>query len=179
MSYLPAPSYVSNSLIFIILHFCRCIDTTSSPSTYLLALPLELRDQIYEHVYQEIRLHWKWKITGTRRVVLPIHIEKAPLLSILLSCSRLHTEYCETSFVKNLAVILYWDTATTYTPKGVSSVRRADETLAVILTRTTIDLIELTRSNQNKQIQSSFLLTDKSDIGESGRRMDSYCERES
>jgi hypothetical protein len=75
-------------------------------STHLLALPQELRDQIYEHLHQEISLNWKWKITGTRRVFFPMYIEKAPLLSVLLSCSRLHTQYLEMHFVKNLAVIL-------------------------------------------------------------------------
>jgi hypothetical protein len=61
-----------------------------------------------------------------------VRIEKCPLSTVLLSCSRLHAEYSETPFVKNLNIILFWDTATVLTGRDWLEKRNIEPKINVL-----------------------------------------------
>jgi hypothetical protein len=85
--------------------------TSTSPS--LLTLPRELRDHIYSYLTQELNFCVSYDAGQLPEVrqekAFAIHIENAPLGSVLLSHSRLHDEYLETPFFKTIRATVHID----------------------------------------------------------------------
>jgi hypothetical protein len=80
----------------------------SLPAAHLLNLPRELRDGIYKYLVHEVSFEWKWKYSGKKTVHFKVRVQHAPMLSVLLVCSRMHEELKSLCF-KNSDVVLIWN----------------------------------------------------------------------
>lgn len=77
----------------------------------LLSLPRELRDQIYNYLHEKIALRWYYVPSNFPESqglnpIYDIQIEQAPLISVLLTHSRLKEEYVESVIFKRLSATL-------------------------------------------------------------------------
>ncbi|KAF2001542.1 hypothetical protein P154DRAFT_574889 [Amniculicola lignicola CBS 123094] len=76
----------------------------------LLSLPREIRDLIYPYIAQEANLYFQDpanKLILGQFWVLGLHIPRSPIVSILLTHSRLREEYLESAIFKELSVSLH------------------------------------------------------------------------
>ncbi|KAF2028163.1 hypothetical protein EK21DRAFT_90859 [Setomelanomma holmii] len=79
---------------------------TSRPR-HLLALPRELRDQIYGHLHHYVSFDWETKKTRTKNVVLfKVEVHQAPRLGVLLTCSQVYRDCLEAAGFKGLSAVL-------------------------------------------------------------------------
>jgi len=81
--------------------------TSSRP--HLLTLPREVRNIIYSHMYQPINFDWSYKILPFPQdgsYTVPCQVRRAPLLSVLLSCTQIHDEYSQSALVQSMTIAL-------------------------------------------------------------------------
>ena len=83
--------------------------TLPSPAPHLLILPREVRNLIYEYLTREVELRGIAKF-GDFPVIVALH--NAPYINILLTHSRLHDEYKDSSaFLELAATVSHWNVA--------------------------------------------------------------------
>ncbi|KAJ8116490.1 hypothetical protein OPT61_g2091 [Boeremia exigua] len=79
---------------------------TKTQAPHLLTLPREIRNLIYEHLFHEISLRELVQSTPTLFTTLKIHVDNAPLSSVLLVHSQLRDEYLETGPFHRLSITI-------------------------------------------------------------------------
>ncbi|KAJ4314150.1 hypothetical protein N0V94_006609, partial [Neodidymelliopsis sp. IMI 364377] len=84
--------------------------TTSG--THLLALPREIRNQIYTYLHQP--LQFRWEINKHDVHCATISVSQAPIPSVLQTCTRLRDEYQESPIFRNLSATLSTTRATNH-----------------------------------------------------------------
>lgn len=75
---------------------------------HLLTLPREIRDNIYQYLYQggvHITREPNAPLGNTR----PPQVSRAPVLSVMLTCKRLYEECREHPDIRNVAASLGWN----------------------------------------------------------------------
>jgi hypothetical protein len=85
-----------------------CRSDLAQPSC-LLAIPRELRDQIYGYLHRPNKFSCRTRSTGGD---ISIHVEQSPIIEVLLTCSRLHHEYLDSSVYTQLTAIMDTSVAT-------------------------------------------------------------------
>lgn len=83
---------------------CIVSSTAQQPKCRLLALPREIRDQIYGYIFQHLELSSIDKLGGSKVVVSLIN---APCVSVLLTHPRLHEEYSESHCFTDLSATIH------------------------------------------------------------------------
>lgn len=79
---------------------------TEPPGLHLLTIPREIRNLIYEYLTQSVEICGFDKIGNSEAVIL---LKKAPLMAVLLVCSRLHEEYKEQICLEELSArVIQW-----------------------------------------------------------------------
>ena len=78
------------------------------PPAHLLAIPRELRDNIYKYLYHSIRVEWRWEYVGSERCKpSEAQLDNVPLLDVLLIHPQIYHEYYEAS-LRSLSATIDW-----------------------------------------------------------------------
>lgn len=84
---------------------------------HLLTIPREIRDLFYDYLHKRADVHWK--VDEGTVCCAKIEIDEAPLLNVLLTCSRLRDEYLEGRlFAKRDATICMIHEGLYYEPRS-------------------------------------------------------------
>jgi hypothetical protein len=81
------------------------IDPKASPNAgkaTLLALPQEIRDEIFSHLHYKISVELKRTLTRTSYLAFNVYVVKSPFPAVFLTCKQFNREYKEMSFVKEI-----------------------------------------------------------------------------
>ena len=90
-----------------------CSQTISrTRDLHLLALPREIRDQIYSYLHQPVQL--KWELNKHNVHCAAIQLPKAPIPAVFSTCTRLHDEYRESRLLRNLTATISTTRATNH-----------------------------------------------------------------
>jgi hypothetical protein len=72
----------------------------ASAAPHLLPIPREIRDEIYEYFSHEVVIERGWELTSHNGIFKRERFANAPVVSVLLSHSRLHDEYIQSDSSK-------------------------------------------------------------------------------
>lgn len=104
----------------------------SSSIQHILGLPREIRNIIYEYLDQPLEFGLSLNVSRKRKVLVKAHLSNAPLLSVLLVCTRFRDEYLEASCFRATSATLDWRARTRRTPESLSEGVCYDRALAFV-----------------------------------------------